>query len=80
MEVTQYRGIYGLAGASSSDCFTTFVTNIDNRVFTARNLIPRTRYTIRVEASHMDIFEFIGPPAAVTGETEVLQGMQFVYS
>ena len=78
MEVTQYRGIYGLAGASSSDSFTTFVTNIDNRVFTARNLIPRTRYTIRVEASHMDIFT--GPPAAVTGETEVLQGMQFVYS
>ena len=77
MEVTQYRVIYGLAGASSSDSFITFsVTNIDNRVFTARNLIPRTRYTIQVEASHMDIFT--GPPAAVTGETEVLQGMQFV--
>ena len=74
MEVTQYRVIYGLAGASSSDSFS--VTNIDNRVFTARNLIPRTRYTIQVEASHMDIFT--GPPATVTGETEVLQGMQFV--
>ena len=74
-EITQYTVIYGLTGTDSSRALS--VTDINNRMFTAMTLIPRTNYTIQVEAAHLDISAsvfLIGPRATVTGITETSPG------
>ena len=53
------------------------MTDINNRMFTAMTLIPRTSYTIQVEAAHLDIDAsvfLIGPHDTVTGITETSPG------
>ena len=65
-EITQYTVRYGPTGADSSRGFS--VSDINNRMFTAMTLIPRTNYTIQVEADHIDLrseTSFVNNPLAI---------------
>ena len=77
-DITQYTVRYGPAGTDTSRGFS--VTDINNRMFTAMTLVPRTSYTIQVEAAHIDIGAAVfltGPRATVTGITKTSPGTYF---
>ena len=80
-DITQYIVIYSPTGTDSSRAVS--VTDINNRMFTVMALIPRTNYTIQVEADHVDFgipLILIGPRATVTGFTETSPGTYFTIS
>ena len=77
MDITHYRGIIAPQRSTSSESIDTFiVANTGNRMYSAFNLIPRTDYLIRVEASHVKANEviFTSPPTVVFSRTKVSPG------
>ena len=73
--ITQYSVIYGPTGTDYSRYFS--MRDINNRIFTAMTLIPRTNYTIQVGADRVDFgapLILIGPRATVNGITETSPG------
>ena len=48
--------------------------NDSTRMFTANRLIPRTNYTFEVNVRHNGSTILNGPPAIITGVTEIPQG------
>ena len=48
-------------------------TRVDNRIFSANGLPPRTNYTFKVQASNPNI-DVRGPPASYTANTTAPQG------
>ena len=75
VDITQYSVIYGPTGTDSNR--TISVTDINNRMFTAMTLIPRTNYTIQVRAAHADFGASLllsGPSAIEAVITETSPG------
>ena len=78
VDITHYGGIIAPRKSTSSESIDTFtVANTGNRMYSAINLIPRTDYLIRVEASHIRANEviFTSPPTVVFSRTKVSPGM-----
>lgn len=78
-EVTQYVGRYTPTARAGSGDLGFTVTDSSNRMHIIMGLIPRTSYTIQVEASHIDLSVsppvfLTGPPATVTSVTEPSPG------
>jgi len=75
--ITGYSGRYKLTESSYTVTAVSFNTMVGISNFTATGLIPRSNYTIEVEAVNINYTSmkfFIGVPSVITATTAVSQG------